>query len=348
MSLRSDASDYLHLAGHMMGFAEKSRVTQYGRIAFSSRQPTNGTITEVQGWVDPPTFAKEYRGKRPVVFRGAAIRENGFDIQCLQEAGSVVEAMRRELGETKIRVFRDEYDDGSAEWMTFTQYELIAAQARANKSLNMPYARSFPVENLKSCGEAVPKELLAARRAPWALTHVSRSLKQQFAFLSVLKGTTTKLHLDTGDSFFTEVFGRKRWLFVEPQFAKDLKIYADSLNLVYVAGYDVFRENLPPHVPVREVILNPGDVLYFPSMTLHAVENLDEFTLGIDDAAMDAVNSFRRHWLLTVGTLLNPYMIYKSLEMIVRTGALNGYELYFDGFSRNSKNADKPSSQGDL
>merc|ERR1719498_480803 len=46
-------------------------------------RPYNGSIKEVQGWVDEATFHAKYLYKEPVVFRQAATKENGFNLDCI-------------------------------------------------------------------------------------------------------------------------------------------------------------------------------------------------------------------------------------------------------------------------
>jgi len=86
-------------------------------------------------------------------------------------------------------------------------------------------------------------------------------------FMSYTEGTNTKMHIDIGNSFVTQVAGRKKWLFVDPEYTTNMQVYGDHLNLVFLAGFDVFREPVPPEVPLKEVIAYPGDIIYFPTMT---------------------------------------------------------------------------------
>lgn len=134
----------------------------------------------------------------------------------------------------------------------------------------------------------------------------------------------------------------KKWIFVEPEYATSLKILGEPLNLFYSTGYDVHLETVPPEVIIKEVIMHPGDVLYFPSFSFHAVSNLDDVTMMIDQPCMDFGGSLYRHWLCAIASLLNPWMILKVIKQVLRTGSLNGHEVYFDDefFSKTgSKNA---------
>jgi len=123
--------------------------------------------------------------------------------------------------------------------------------------------------------------------------------------------------------------GKSGYLLIQ-NYATTLQIYAEKNNLFYSTGYDVHHEAAPPEVPIKEVILNPGDIVYFPSFTFHAVSNIDEVTMGIDQPCMDFGGSFRRHWLCAICSFLNPGMIFKVIKQFLRTGQINGHEVYFD------------------
>lgn len=331
-SFREDLVDHAHVLCNLLGLTEPARHVSFGTMPAAPRE-SNGTIAEVQGWVDRQTFQEKYLLKEPVVFRGAATRQNGFDLECLSGEFEVV--MQRELGESLYRVFRDQYDDGSAEFMTFAQYSALANASRANTSAKTPYARAFHASKFKNCKAMVPEDTLWSYHNNWAPK--SKKLGDVLVFLGLSENTNSKVHMDMTDSFFTQVHGRKRWLFVEPQYATQLKVYADILNLVYLAGFDFFRESVPANVPIKEVVLHPGDVLYFPAMAFHGVQNLDRYTLGLDEGLTDMLGSFSRHWFFTTATLLNPRLAYKSIEQLWNTGDIDGYKLFFDEFSANSR-----------
>lgn len=338
--IKDSLSFYARLTLHVLGWLPRSRFVQYGQRSPPAPRPSNGTIHEVQGFVDAETFREKYMGKRPVVFRGGATAEFGFDLDCLVGNGSTSddamrEVMIREAGPRQLRVFTDEMDDGSAIHMTMWEYDRLVAEAKANSSKPMPYARSFPQTVLDRCKQVIPTDRLKyAYRRLGALTFMPE--ESSLIFYSMGEGTTTKMHIDIGDSFFTEVYGRKKWVFVEPEYTEQLHTWADKMNLVFIAGYDVHREPLPLEVPVREVILYPGDILYFPPMTYHAVINLDPVTLGIDQAVFDPLGALPRHWLLTMASTLNPVVWYAVLKQLWFDREFSAHRLYFDEFSENT------------
>lgn len=96
------------------------------------------------------------------------------------------------------------------------------------------------------------------------------------------KGAFTKLHYDlwASHSWNAQVVGRKEWVFVEPKYAKDVYLETRQ-NGGYVPGTDV--ENPDPerfprllNVPYWKVVVNPGEVIWFPSMWMHQVTSLDD------------------------------------------------------------------------
>jgi len=327
------------LMPHLLGLAPRERTVKYGKVPMARRE-SNGSITEVDGWVTVEEFREKHLWKGPAVFRQAATEKYGFDPNCLTQGGkrSVQEGLEAEMGDNKVLIFKDQYNDASAELMTIHEYRKLAEAAANNKSTVFPYPRAFPQNSMKSCrpmpnDKMFPYRSLAGRLNQQYLPMPDRSLM----FVSYNEGTTTKMHMDVADTLFQQVYGRKRWLFVDPEYASELKIWGDTLNLVYIAGYDVHREALPHHIPIREIILHPGDLLYFPAMTFHAVCNLDPITVGIDNPAMDLHGSFVRHWFLTLCTILNPWIVIRSIAMILRDGKWDGAGLYFDGFTKEKQ-----------
>jgi hypothetical protein len=336
----SDTSIEAHayLVGHLLGWLPKPREP---RRYEGSPRPSNFSIPEVQGFVEADTFKAKYMWKGPVVFRNAATKQNGFDLECVTGTGRPVkEELARLMGDRKIRIFKDLYDDGSAAIMTIDEYEALARKAEANSSVPFPYPRAFPQNALGRCAP-VPEAKMLQYHNLFASAFMLESAG--LVFDSSNKGTTTKMHMDVSDSLFTQVYERKRWTFVDPEYATNLQIYGNSLNMVYISGYDVHHEPIPQEVPIKEVILHPGDVVYFPPMTFHAVENLDDITFGIDQPSFDAVGALYRHWLCALCSFLNPRMVWKAVKMFVTTGWIDGHDLYFDGdgFSANVKPGDE-------
>ena len=122
-----------------------------------------------------------------------------------------------------------------------------------------------------------------------------------------------------------------------------------------------------------EVILEPGDVLFFPSMWYHAVKNLPPvilifyykfsffiflfiflsfffkihffffnifffskgLTFGIDLPIIDPINSLKRNPLLTFGTVFNVKAAYHLMKSAL-SGKAGGKTLFFAGYLKNN------------
>ncbi|MEM7305496.1 MAG: cupin-like domain-containing protein [Planctomycetota bacterium] len=103
-----------------------------------------------------------------------------------------------------------------------------------------------------------------------------------WALLVGPKGAFTKLHHDlwATHSWNAQIVGRKRWIFVAPDHIDD--IYLETRQSGgYVAGTDVERPDLErfprlAHVPYTTAVVNPGEMIWFPSMWFHEVESLDD------------------------------------------------------------------------
>jgi len=85
-----------------------------------------------------------------------------------------------------------------------------------------------------------------------------------------------------------------------------------------------------------EVILNPGDVLFFPSFWWHAVQNLD-ITVGMDIAIIDPVGGFQRNSLLDISTILNPIAAFNMVKSLLLTPNLGAKLIYFKGYFEDTK-----------
>lgn len=94
------------------------------------------------------------------------------------------------------------------------------------------------------------------------------------------KGAISPLHYDRSHSFLVQLAGRKRMLFWGPDQLDLLYPYPDTHLLrrrsrVNVHRPDLGRFPLLSRAAAREVVLSPGDVVFFPSRWSHYTESLD-------------------------------------------------------------------------
>lgn len=153
----------------------------------------------------------------------------------------------------------------------------------------------------------------------------------------------TQMHCDVTSSTFIMVEGQKRWLLFPPTETLYMAPYGHHRNVAFNTEFDVFHPDLESHPAFAkargfEVVLEPGDVLFFPSFWWHAVQNKDAVTVCIDIALIDPWGSWRRNSMLTIATLLNPNIIW-DLVKVISTGQ-TVRELSFRGY--RSDNASNP------
>ncbi len=135
-----------------------------------------------------------------------------------------------------------------------------------------------------SCAHAAT---IARRSRRWRIPKWGEILSTQI-FISNSKGRTG-YHCATGGNFFLQVYGRKRWLFVNPRHTafmhpyvrKDF-LYSASAIDPCLSRQDQVRAGFPLYnlVPKYEVVLEPGDLLYSPQWWWHQVDNVGD-SIGV-------------------------------------------------------------------
>jgi len=151
------------------------------------------------------------------------------------------------------------------------------------------------------------------------------------------------MHSDVGTSAFIMVTGRKRWvLFPASESAYFLPIpHASNVaynSLINIFGKPEIQHKLYPWLHLAkgwEIILNPGDVLFFPSFTWHGVSNLDPVTIGVDIPTYDIVPSLRRNPVLALGTIGNVKVWFRAIYEFLKGSKGSLKEIYFQGYYKD-------------
>ncbi|KAF0687748.1 Aste57867_20532 [Aphanomyces stellatus] len=86
------------------------------------------------------------------------------------------------------------------------------------------------------------------------------------------RGSGVPFHFH-GPGFLQQLHGRKRWFLYPPHAA--VKFHPDESTLHWVES--VYPTMAAP--PTHECVLEPGDVIYFPSQWMHATLNLSPYTV---------------------------------------------------------------------
>lgn len=107
-------------------------------------------------------------------------------------------------------------------------------------------------------------------------------------------GAVSPLHYDKSHSFLVQVTGSKRMLFFSPNQLHRLYCYADTHLLrrrsrVNVSAADLAKFPLFADAAAMEVVLQPGDVVCFPSYWSHYTESLGQGQPASTGSGLDPV-----------------------------------------------------------
>lgn len=117
-----------------------------------------------------------------------------------------------------------------------------------------------------------------------------------------IKGTITPFHIGFSPVLFVNVMGRKKWTLYPPSNRLFVDARTDRSSYMFSNVNPNHRND--PQFPLYkyahqyEIILEPGDVLWFPSFTWHYVENLTT-TIGIRYGRGSMATAWKSSKLLT-------------------------------------------------
>jgi hypothetical protein len=259
------------------------------------------------------THAEFYRGHVPVwepaVFRGVArewpaVRQWSFDYfaQHFAETPAVMGDQHGLFGAGE-----------SGRYEVSTLGKLIAAiRAGERRCLRFsPVIEENPV--LKGY---LDMRWFSGFRGPLSL----RGLAQLFVAPG---GTYTPVHCALESNVFVQVYGRKRWVLHAARYQPLLEPPADRrpyFHTDYLPGRRSPHFPLAPYAPAYEVVLNPGDVLYFPPFVWHYVENLDA-TIAVAYRFFSLRTALRSSWPLTVAKFMatKPSLLHTLYYSLTKT-----------------------------
>lgn len=245
---------------------------------------------------------------------------------------------------TKIPVFTDTLNDKSVVMQEFGDY----VDGLKNKSRKW-YARCLDDKNfvLRSGHDSKRLAQLMHKEREQRFT---RSLNDgmDYCFFVGSNQVSTRMHSDTTTSAFLMIEGRKRWILFPPTESAYVIPFGHELNVAYNSRVDMFapKEVLLKEYPFLslakgfEVVIEPGDVLFFSSFHWHAVQNLDELTVGVDSGVVDPIHSFTRNTPLTLGTYLNLKVLGKVLKGFIE-GSRGVKQVFFQGYNLDESEAAK-------
>jgi len=111
------------------------------------------------------------------------------------------------------------------------------------------------------------------------------------------------LHAATAPNLNVQYSGSKRWLMIDPKYARYVKPNLFSTQLAVLAGAtaDYPAEARWTNFPRYELILHPGDALWIPSWWFHEVHNLpgEEWQISVAIRFGHYMSSLQNNWHFT-------------------------------------------------
>lgn len=296
---------------------------QYSEPTFKEIQEIN---TKESNWKQ---LVKDNFSKMPIVIRNATIDQpeifknmNQWNLEYFEEYV---------MKNISIPVFTDYKKDKSVVKMPSEEF----VKEFRNKE-NTIYARAVQDEK-HVLEEGLNWKFMADLVGLTTPTQIINKLNGFVPYLYFIGSThvNSRVHCDIGTSIFYQIEGHKEWTFFPPSESMLLFPYGHRYNVAYNSEVDIFNVDYEKNpfynaLDGHKVVLNPGDVLIFPSYWWHGVKNLDDTTIGIDFAIVDLIGSLGRNPLLTLTTVLNPNLVFESLSAIFKQKALT--TLFFDGY----------------
>ena len=117
-----------------------------------------------------------------------------------------------------------------------------------------------------------------------------------FFFFLGGKGTKTPIHNGFGPTLFVQVEGQKKWTFYQPEDRFFLDVKPEGRSYYYSNAnpdkLEVDKFPLFKYAKKHEVILNEGDILWFPPFAFHQVENVNN-SIGVAYKYVDIPHAFK-------------------------------------------------------
>ncbi|MDW3192567.1 MAG: cupin-like domain-containing protein [Cytophagales bacterium] len=261
------------------------------------------SVETYNGDLSARAFSKNYvKTGKPVVIKGGA-----KNWQACQEWG--FEFFKENYGDHPVTLthHKDLGDDDDGGMEETNLRNIIDGLAENSKK----YARFNPLLD-------VYPELLESLDRQWLNTIMGRGLKNHHVLFIGNKGTKTNIHNAGNENIFVQLRGKKRWLIWHQ---KATYVFSPEVNRAPAKASHI-NPNAPDlenyasfeHLPVCEIILEEGDILFVPSYLWHYVENLTP-TIGIGIRWLSPGSTLRNSPLLACLELFNTSpSVFKTLD----------------------------------
>jgi hypothetical protein len=258
---------------------ENRLISQIQKYPADFFKPSDFKIIDLkEGEYDKPIYDKWY----PIVFRNAAknwecCKEWSIDF-FEKEYGDIMVTMQDNIGLT------DKDNPQTFSYMKMSEY--------------IQELRSGSKKYLKFSKVIEDKEILEKYFDTKWIDSSKRStaFSNSYYFFIGGKDTKTPIHNGFAGTVFIQVEGQKKWLFYAPEDRIFLGIRPErrSYNYSNANPYNLQDPKYPllKYAQKHEVILNPGDILWFNSLIFHQVENMSD-SIGVACKFNDIPLSFK-------------------------------------------------------
>src|SRR5262249_45514962 len=136
-------------------------------------------------------------------------------------------------------------------------------------------------------------------------------------------GTYTPMHCALESNVFVQVHGKKRWILYPAMYQPLLEPPADRrpyFHTDFLPGRASAQFPLGAYAPAYEVVLDAGDVLYFPPFVWHYVENLTA-TIAAAYRFFSLRTALRSSWPLTLAKFMatKPSLLHTLYYSLTKT-----------------------------
>lgn len=120
--------------------------------------------------------------------------------------------------------------------------------------------------------------------------------------------TGTNWHCAPGNNWFIQIYGKKRWYFVDQEYSAYMQPQRGGLNNVWTSAGLKMAE-LQKYLPVKFVDIGPGDLLYNPDFEWHTIKNYEGLSIGVPlreyNSTLTMRNNKQYAWYVIINFLLN-------------------------------------------
>ncbi len=117
--------------------------------------------------------------------------------------------------------------------------------------------------------------------------------------------TGTGWHCAAGNNWFVQVVGSKKWYFMDPEYSAYMHpLRGGQVNMMTGTRN---MSNLQPFIPIREIDVHAGDLLYNPDWEWHTIKNYEGLSIGVPIREVNLTLSFQNNWHYTTIVFVNKF-----------------------------------------